>query len=176
MIHFKYDINNHNNTNIINTNYTSYKKQLQNNKNIIFLDNFFYYLLYKKNYNLIKKLINNTININNNPFRYNYNTIKTFNIQNQKNYDLFKKNYKFIDYHKYYKNKDINNYNNIIYNKNYLVNFNNIPIINTTFNNEYNIKNMINIFNNLDIDLKKKYFYIKQYEEYLYNLDHIFTI
>ena len=136
MIHFKYDINNHNNTIIINTNYISYKDELKNNKNVIFLDKLFYYLLYKKKYDLIKKLINNTININNNPFRYDYKIIKEFNIENQTKYDLFKKNYKFIDYNKYYKNKDINVYNNVTYNKNFLVNFDNIPISNKTFDIE----------------------------------------
>lgn len=176
MIHFKNDINNHNNTTIINTNYISYKKQLKNNKNLIFLDTFFSHLLYKKNYNLIKKLINNTININYNPFRYDYKIIKEFNIENQKKYDSFNKNYKFIDYNEYYKNKDTNIYNNITYNKHFLVNFDNIPIHNITFDTEYNIDEMVHKFNNLDIDFKKKYFYIKQYEEYLYNLNHIFTI
>ena len=176
MIHFKYDINNHNNTNIINKNYISYKKTLQNNKNLIFLDNLFYYLLHKKNYTLIKKLINDTINIKKNPFRYDYKNIKEFNIENLKKYDSFKKDYKFIDYDKHYKDKDRNVYNNITYNKNFLVNFDNMPINNKTFDKEYNIQDMIDQFNNLDIDLKKKYFYIKQYEEYLYNLDHLFTI
>ena len=54
MIHFKYDINNHNNTDIINTNYNSYKKALNNNKEVEFLNKMFLYLLYKNNYNLIK--------------------------------------------------------------------------------------------------------------------------
>ena len=66
MIHFKYDINNHNNTDIINTNYNSYKKALNTNKEVEFLNRMFLYLLYKNNYNLIKKLINNTINIEKN--------------------------------------------------------------------------------------------------------------
>ena len=176
MIHFKYDINNHNNTYIINTNYHSYKKQLHNNKDVHFLNNMFLYLLHKNYYNLIKKLINNTINIKNNPFRYHYKNIKEFNIQNQNKYDLFKKNYKFIDYYKHYKDRDTNIYNNITYNKNFLVNFDNIPTHNILFHKQYNINQMIHKFNNLDIDLKKKFFYIKQYEEYLYSLEHIFTI
>ena len=50
-----------------------------------------------------------------------------------------------------------------------------MPIHNITFDTEYNIDEMVDRFNTLDIDLKK-YFYIKQYEEYLYNLDHVFTI
>lgn len=176
MIHFKYDINNYDNMTVINTNYISYKKELKNNKNVIFLDKFFFYLLYKKNYNLVKKLINDTINLKNNPFRYDYKNIEEFNIKNQQKYNLFYKNYKFIDYDKHYKNIDTTIYNNVTYNKNFLVNFDNIPIYNIKFDTEYNIDEMIHRFNNLDTNLKKKYFYIKQYQEYLYNLDHVFTI
>ena len=176
MIHFKYDINNHNNTDIINKNYYIYKKELNNNKDVAFLNKMFLYLLYKNNYNLIKKLINNTININKNPFRYDYKNIYQYNIENQKKYNLFHKNYKFIDYDKYYKDRDTNIYNNVTYNKNFLVNFSNMPIHNIKFDTEYNIDEMIDRFNNLDMNLKKKYFYIKQYQEYLYNLDHVFTI
>ena len=53
-----------------------------------------------------------------------------------------------------------------------------MPIHNIKFDTEYNIDEMIDRFNSLDMffNLKKKYFYIKQYEEYLYNLDHVFTI
>tara|TARA_Y100001958_G_C21186985_1_gene515814 strand:+ start:387 stop:917 length:531 start_codon:yes stop_codon:yes gene_type:complete len=176
MIHFKYDINNHNNTDIINTNYNSYKKALHNNKEVEFLNKMFLYLLHKNNYNLIKKLINNTINIKKNPFRYDYKNINEYNIENQKKYDLFEKNYKFIDYNKHYKDKDTNVYNNVTYNKDFLVNFDNMPVHNITFDTEHNIDEMVDRFNNVDIDLKKKYFYIKQYEEYLYNLDHVFTV
>ena len=84
MIHFKYDINNHNNTDIINKNYYIYTKELNNNKDVAFLNKMFLYLLYKNNYNLIKKLINDTININKNPFRYDYKNIYQYNIENQK--------------------------------------------------------------------------------------------
>ena len=51
-----------------------------------------------------------------------------------------------------------------------------MPIHNIKFDTEYNIDEMLHRFNNLDINLKKKYFYIKQYEEYLYNLEHVFTL
>ena len=97
MIHFKYDINNHNNTDIINTNYNSYKKALNTNKEVELLKRMFLYFLYKNKYNLIKKLINKKINIEKNPFRYDYKNINEYNIENQKKYDLFEKNYKFID-------------------------------------------------------------------------------
>lgn len=186
MCDFKYDIlNNNYNINIVNNKYKNYQKELLFDKKYIFLNNFFNYLINKKEYNLIKKLIKRTLHTEKNVFRFDYNTIKEFNIENKKKYNSFENNYKVFDYkvfdyNKHFKNKNTNIYNNIIYNKKYLIDINNLKINNNItedFLLKYkNINNMIKTFNNLDILIKKKFFYIKQYEEYLYSLNYIFTI
>lgn len=180
MINLKYDLlNNNYNITIINNKYIKYKKDILI-KDFIFLNNFFNFLIKKNKFNLIKELIQDITVEKKDVFRYDYNKIKEHNVEIKNKFNIFKSKYKLFDYNQHFKNKDLNNLETTKYKKHYLINLNH--------NIDYNIdKRFIKFYKNkieqmlidyykIDIIIKKKYFYIKQYEEYLYNLDFIFTI
>lgn len=178
-INFKYDINNnHNNLYIINNNYIKYNKELHKDTNShFFIKNFFNLLIINKKYNIIHTLIYDLLFNKSNIFRFNYNNISSYNINNIK-YDNFQVKFDCIDYKKYYKNNNI--FNNITYHKLKLIDSNNFSpnvYLDETFLLKFsNFNDMLKYYYNLNINYKKKYIYIKQYEEYLYNLNYIFTI
>ena len=180
-INFKYDINNNNNNlYITNNKYIIYNNDLlHNNFYLDFLTNFFNYLIFYKQYAIIKELIHHLLYKQNNPFRYDYDKIKDFHILNQKKYNNFICNYKHINIDLFLK-KDNNIFNNISYNKLSLINPKNITSnikINSNFVKTFkNVDNMMLFYNSIDNIYIKKFIYVKQYEEYLYNSPYIFTI
>ena len=180
-INFKYDINNNNNNLYINNNkYIRYNNDLLHNTNYLnFLTDFFNYLIIYKHYNIIKELIHNLLYKENNPFRYDYDKIKDYDILNQKKYNNFICNYKYNNINLFLK-KDNNIFNNISYNKLSLINpkniLSNIKIKQQFIDKFKNIDNMILFYNSIDNIYIKKFIYVKQYEEYLYNSPYIFNI